>query len=441
MDATTQTQPRSMTPFWIIWSGQAVSLLGSRLVQFALIWWLTQTTGSATVLAMASLVGLLPQVVFGPLAGTLVDRWNRRVTMIVADGVIALATVGLALLFWAEVVQIWHVYLLMFVRAVAGGFHWPAMQASTSLMVDKEHLTRVQGFNQLLDGGLRIIAAPLGALLLEVLPLQGVLAIDVGTALLAITPLFFIAVPQPRRREPAQAKRSSLRQDFREGLRYVWAWPGLMMILFIAAAINLILSPVSSFLPLLVTGHFGGGALQLGWLESAFGIGILAGGLSIGVWGGFRRRMLTSLTGVAGLGLGILLIGLLPASAFVLAVGGGVLAGAMSVFANAPIHATVQAAVTPEMQGRVFTLMGSLSGAMAPLGLIVAGPAADVLGVRTWYVVGGAVVTLIGLLSFFIPAVVYLDDERYQPGNLQQTSASFTAGVHAGEKATAGTGD
>jgi DHA3 family macrolide efflux protein-like MFS transporter len=430
-----------MTPFWIIWSGQAVSLLGSRLVQFALIWWLTQTTGSATVLAMASLVGLLPQVVFGPLAGTLVDRWNRRVTMIVADGVIALATVGLALLFWAEVVQIWHVYLLMFVRAVAGGFHWPAMQASTSLMVDKEHLTRVQGFNQLLDGGLRIIAAPLGALLLEVLPLQGVLAIDVGTALLAITPLFFIAVPQPRRREPAQAKRSSLRQDFREGLRYVWAWPGLMMILFIAAAINLILSPVSSFLPLLVTGHFGGGALQLGWLESAFGIGILAGGLSIGVWGGFRRRMLTSLTGVAGLGLGILLIGLLPASAFVLAVGGGVLAGAMSVFANAPIHATVQAAVTPEMQGRVFTLMGSLSGAMAPLGLIVAGPAADVLGVRTWYVVGGAVVTLIGLLSFFIPAVVYLDDERYQPGNLQQTSASFTAGVHAGEKATAGTGD
>jgi DHA3 family macrolide efflux protein-like MFS transporter len=232
-----------------------------------------------------------------------------------------------------------------------------------------------------------------------------------------------------------------LRQDFREGLRYVWAWPGLMMILFIAAAINLILSPVSSFLPLLVTGHFGGGALQLGWLESAFGIGILAGGLSIGVWGGFRRRMLTSLTGVAGLGLGILLIGLLPASAFVLAVGGGVLAGAMIVFANAPIHATVQAAVTPEMQGRVFTLMGSLSGAMAPLGLIVAGPAADVLGVRTWYVVGGAVVTLIGLLSFFIPAVVYLDDERYQPGNLQQTSASFTAGVHAGEKATAGTGD
>jgi DHA3 family macrolide efflux protein-like MFS transporter len=441
MDSTAQTQPRSMTPFWIIWSGQAVSLLGSRLVQFALIWWLTQATGSATVLAMASLVGLLPQVVFGPLAGTLVDRWNRRVTMIVADGVIALATVGLALLFWADVVQIWHVYLLMFVRAVAGGFHWPAMQASTSLMVDKKDLTRLQGFNQLLDGALRIVAAPLGALLLEVLPLQGVLAIDVGTALLAITPLFFIAIPQPQRRAPAQAKKSSFWQDFREGLRYVWAWPGLMMVLFIAAAINLMLTPVSSFLPLLVTGHFGGGALQLGWLESAFGIGILAGGLTIGVWGGFRRRMLTSLTGVAGLGLGILLVGLLPASAFVLAVGGVFFAGVMIVFANAPISATVQATVTPEMQGRVFTLMNSLSGAMTPLGLIVAGPAADALGVRTWYVAGGAVVTLIGLLSFFVPAVVYLDDERYQPGNLSETPAGLSADAHAREKATVGTGD
>lgn len=147
-------------PFFTIWSGQAVSLLGSQLVQFALIWWLTKTTGSATVLATASLVGLLPQVLLGPVIGALVDRWNRRLTMIVADSVIALATVALAILFLTEGVQIWHVYLLMFIRAAAGGFHWSSMQASTSLMVLKEHLSRIQGLNQMIQGGLNIASAP-----------------------------------------------------------------------------------------------------------------------------------------------------------------------------------------------------------------------------------------------------------------------------------------
>jgi DHA3 family macrolide efflux protein-like MFS transporter len=173
-------------PFFTIWTGQAISLLGSQLVQFALIWWLTKTTGSGTVLALASLVGLVPQILLGPLIGTLVDRWNRRVVMIVADSIIALATAGLALLFWNGNIQIWHVYALMFIRSLAGGFHFTSMQASTSLMVPKEHLSRVQGLNQMLNGGMNIISAPLGALLLEILSIQGILSIDVLSALFAI---------------------------------------------------------------------------------------------------------------------------------------------------------------------------------------------------------------------------------------------------------------
>ena len=185
-------------PFFTIWTGQAFSLLGSRLVQFALIWWLTRTTGSATVLATASLVALLPQVILGPVVGALVDRWNRRLVMLVADSVVAIATLLLAFLFWHGSVQIWQVYLLLFARAIGGGFHWPAMTASTSLMVPENNLSRIQGLNQMLQGGMGILAAPLGALLLEILPMQGVLAIDVGTALLAITPLLFIGVSQPK---------------------------------------------------------------------------------------------------------------------------------------------------------------------------------------------------------------------------------------------------
>ena len=179
-------RPTSLRPFYTLWVGQAFSLLGSQLVQFALIWWLTQQTGSATVLALASMVGLVPQVALGPFVGPLVDRWNRKRTMILADAVVALATLALAILFWLGIVEIWHVYVILFIRALGGTFHNPAMTASTSLIVPPEHLTRIQGINQMLNGGLNIISAPLGALLLQLLPIQGVLLIDLVTAFLAI---------------------------------------------------------------------------------------------------------------------------------------------------------------------------------------------------------------------------------------------------------------
>jgi len=132
--------------------GQAFSLFGSRVVQFALVWWLTQLTGSATVLATASMVALIPEIFLSPIAGAYVDRWNRRIVMILADGMIALASLWLAYLFWIDAAQVWHIYVIMLVRAVGGAFHWPAMQASTSLMVPQEHLTRVAGLNQTMNG-------------------------------------------------------------------------------------------------------------------------------------------------------------------------------------------------------------------------------------------------------------------------------------------------
>ena len=151
---------RWKAPFFTIWGGQALSLLGSQLVQFALIWYLTVETGSATVLATASLVGLVPHVVLGPFVGTLVDRWNRRRLILIADSVITIATIVLAVLFALDIVAIWHIYLVMFIRSLAGGFHGHAMGASTSLMVPVEHLTRIQGINQMLNGGLNVVAAP-----------------------------------------------------------------------------------------------------------------------------------------------------------------------------------------------------------------------------------------------------------------------------------------
>jgi DHA3 family macrolide efflux protein-like MFS transporter len=400
--------------FFTIWTGQAFSLLGSQLVSFAVIWWLTQTTGSATVLATASLVGLLPQVILGPISGTLVDRWSRRLTMIVADGLIALATIVLAILFALGHVQIWQVYALLFVRSVCGGFHWPAMQASTSLMVPKEHLSRIQGLNQMLQGGMSIASAPLGALLLAWLPMEGILAIDVFTAMLAIIPLFFFQVPQPERRDlqPEAQGKSSVWQDFRAGLRYVWDWPGLMLIGVMATVINFLLTPAFSLLPILVTRHFNGQALQLATLESFSGIGFIIGGLFLSAWGGFKRRVLTSLSGLIAMGLGCLVMGLLPPSAFVYAVATILFLGIINPIVNGPLMAAVQAAVAPEMQGRVFTLIGTMAAGMSPIGLIIAGPIADKLGVQTWFLIGGIVTVLMGIISPFIPAIMHFEDGR-----------------------------
>jgi DHA3 family macrolide efflux protein-like MFS transporter len=185
---------RTLASFLFLWVGQALSLLGSQAVQFALIWWLTTKTGSASILATAALIGLFPQVAFGPVIGALVDRWNRKRVMLVADTVVALASLALALLFFAGITRTHHVFLILFVRAVGGAFHWPAMLASTTLMVPKEHLTRIQGLNQSLQGGLTIVSAPLGALLLAWLAMGNILLVDVATALFALVPRALIHV-------------------------------------------------------------------------------------------------------------------------------------------------------------------------------------------------------------------------------------------------------
>jgi DHA3 family macrolide efflux protein-like MFS transporter len=424
MNSTTALEkPKPWAPrFFTIWTGQAFSLFGSQLVSFAVIWWLTQTTGSATILATASLVGLLPQVILGPFTGTLVDRWNRRLTMIVADSLIALATIVLAILFTLGSVQIWQVYALLFIRSVCGGFHWPAMQASTTLMVPKEHLTRIQGLNQMLQGGMSIISAPLGALFLAILPMQGILAIDVFTAMLAVIPLLFFHVPQPERNDllPEAQGKSSFWQDFRAGLSYVWGWPGLMLIGIMATVINFLLTPAFSLLPILITKHFNGQAIQLATLESFFGIGIIAGGLVLSAWGGFKRRVVTSLVGLVAMGIGCLVMGLLPPSAYIIAVAVALYLGFVNPIVNGPLFAAVQAAVAPEMQGRVFTLIGTMAAAMSPNGLIIAGPIADNLGVQTWFLIGGVVTLLMGFASLFIPAIMHFEEGR---GTQQSTMA------------------
>lgn len=407
--------------FGPIWLGQAFSLLGSSLVQFALVWHLTVQTGSTAVLATATLVALLPQVLLGPFAGALVDRWDRRKVMIIADGAVALTTLALVGLFSADLIEVWHIYAAMFLRSLGGAFHWPAMQASTSLMVPKEHLPRLAGANQALNGMINIAAPPLGALLLSLIPIQSVLAIDIGTALVAILPLFFIAIPRPIRSDAGEmVTPATVWRDVRTGLRYVSTWPGMLAILMMASIINFLLNPAFSFLPLLVTRHFNGGAIELGWLESGFGIGMITGGLLLGIWGGFRKKITTSMVGLIGMGAGILAVGLAPGNGYWVALGGLALTGFMNPLVNGPLFSLLQTKVEPEMQGRVFTLVGSLSAAMSPLGMLFAAPVAEWLGIQSWYIIGGIATALMGVAGFMIK-VVYTIDDQSPGGQLVET--------------------
>lgn len=322
--------------------------------------------------------------------------------------------------------QVWHLYVVMAVRAIGGSFHWPAMQASTTLMVPQEHLSRIAGLNQTLNGVMSIAGPPLGALLMAVMPLYGIMLIDVGTAATAILPLLFVQIPQPQRSTgveaaAAEGKKRSIWSDVAEGLRYVWSWPGLFMILIAAMIINFVMAPASSLMPLLVTKHFGGDALQLGTLEAAWGIGVIAGGLFLSAWGGFRRRIYTTLVGVTLMGAGIIVTGLAPSTMFWLAIAGNAIAGFMNPITNGPLFAVLQATVAPDYQGRVFTVVNSLASAMMPLSLAVAGPLADWLGIRAWYVIGGLSCVAMGVVARFIPAIV----------NLEQNHKGHVAGEQA----------
>jgi DHA3 family macrolide efflux protein-like MFS transporter len=406
--------------FFTIWGGQAFSLLGSRLVQFALVWQLTITTGSATILAMATLVALLPEIVLMPFTGALVDRWNRRLVMILADSSIALVTLVLVLLTASGLLQIWQIYAALVLRAIGGVFHYPAMQASTSLMVPERQLSRVAGLNQTLYGAMSILAPPMGALLLAIWPLWAVLLVDIVTAVIAIFPLLWIRIPQPLR-AAAQEKASGYWKDLADGFRYIWHWPGLLTVLLMAALINFLISPAFALIPLLVTKHFRMGVLELGAIEAAVGIGTLLGGLTLSIWGGFKRRILTTLVGLVGMGVGIFLVGAAPASLFWLALAGMFVVGITSSLVNGPIMAVLQSVVAPEMQGRVLSVSGALASAMMPLSLAVAGPLSDALGIQLWFLVGGVACTLMGIIGFFLRAVTHLEDRKASPPAMTET--------------------
>lgn len=393
--------------------GQIMSFLGSSLVQFALVWYVTKLTGSAAVLATATTAALIPNIILGPFVGALVDRWNRKRVMIFADLAVALATAILALLFAFNLTQIWHIYLILLIRALAGIFQGPAKTASLTLMVPQEHLTRLGGINQAVSGLVDTFSPALGALLLELLPIQGVLAVDIVTAAIAILLLIFLVkVPQPKHVDTTQkVTPRSLFEDVKSVVKYIIAWPGLLTIVLIASSINLFIAPSGNLLPLLVTEFFNKGAQELAWLQAAMGVGAIVGGVLLGVWGGFKRKVVSVMVGILGISLGIIGIGLMPSTAYLGTLFLAGVIGLMSSFTNGSFGPLLQTKVPSEMQGRVFTVLSSMSLGLMPIGLFLSAPIADNFGIPSAYLIGGLFGIAIAIYGLVNKRVMTIDSQ------------------------------
>jgi len=399
---------KAMAPFLVLFTGQTFSLFGSRLVQFALVWHLTELTKSPSVLATASIAALLPQVFIGPFAGALVDRWNRKVVMMVADSLIALSIFFLSFMFSVGRVEVWHIYAVMMFRAAGGAFQWPAMQASTSMMVSRKHLSRVAGLNQALSGLVAVSAPPLGALLLAIMPIQYVLVIDVLTAIFAVGPLMFIKVPQP---EHDTGSARGVLGDMKEGFQWIFKQKGLLVIMLMSLCINMVTTPTFTMLPLLITEFFKGGAIELAWVQSANGVGMILGGITLGVWGGFKSKINTAFSGLFVAGIGLLVFSRTPADMLWIGVASMFVFGFMNSIANSSFFSVLQALIPHDMQGRVFTLIMSTSVAVSPIGLAIAGPVIELTGLRFWFVISGVVFMLGSLVGFTVPLVRTLEED------------------------------
>jgi MFS transporter, DHA3 family, macrolide efflux protein len=397
--------------FFVMWFAQAFSLIGTVVVEFALAWYLTRETGSATVLAVAMLMALVPQIVLGPFIGPLVDRWDRKKIMIFADLSISLVTAALVLLFLTETIQIWHIYVAMVLRSIGQTFHFPAFLASVATIVPEKHLTRAGGLNQMLQGIVNIGAPPLGAFLMELLPMQSILAIDIGTAVIAVAFILPLAIPNPAR--TTLSAKLDIIGDMVQGFRYLMKKRGLMMLTWIFAVVGLFTGPAISLFPMLVNRNLGGEVMKLGWLNAAIGIGTIAAGLLLGIWGGFKKRVYSLITGMFICGITCFMLGFTSEKLFYFMLVNSALMGASFALIDAPYLAIMNSVVVKDMQGRMFTLGNSLSGIAMPLGLAVAGPVADNIGIEWIYFISGGVYVVLTALAMFSRS--FMEMEKQAP--------------------------
>lgn len=382
--------------FFTIWAGQAFSILGSSAAQFAVIWWLTIQTGSAVVLAMASMVSFLPMALIGPFAGAWVDRLSRKTVMIAADLLIAAASAVLAAAFLLGTPAMWLIYLILFLRAVGLVFHAPAMQAALPMLVPQSELTKIGGWNQLVQSGSLMLGPALGTMVMTAFSIPAVMLLDILGAAAAIITLVLVKIPDPERNLTAK---QNIGKEMLEGLKEIHRNQPLKAITVTMILSSLIYVPLGSLFPLMVSEHFGGTAWHASAVQFLFASGLLVSSLILGIWGGIKDKFLMINLAIGSFGIIVAVAGALPPSAFITFAILCVLIGLIGNFVTVPYIAYIQSTVPPTSLGRVFAIVTSLMSFASPLGLFVAGPVANQVGIASWFLISGLLEVMIALMG------------------------------------------
>ncbi|MDY9919435.1 MULTISPECIES: MFS transporter [Proteiniphilum] len=392
--------------FAIIWSGQFFSILTSSLVNFAIIIWLSLETGSAEMLAWAAIAGILPQTLIGPFTGALIDRWDRKRIMMFADSFIALCTLILAILFWRDIAQVWHIFGLLGLRSIGSAFHMPAMQASVPLLAPTDQLTRIAGVNQIIASVSQIAGPALGAMLITIWDIEYVLLFDVIGALLAVTSLFFVHIPNPEKEEGVER---DILKEMKEGAMIILRNRGLSLVFLYSILVVFFLVPISVLFPLMTLEYFKGTEFQAGIIEAIWSVGALAGGAIMGakVYKVNRVALVNWMYLLCG--LTFFLSGILSPDGFVWFAVLTAVGGVSGAVYNSAFTGLVQTKIDPTALGRVFSMFFTISLIPAMLGLIGIGFLADGLGLTTSFILSGAIIIVIGVAAFLTPPAMRLD--------------------------------
>ncbi|MDR1573785.1 MAG: MFS transporter [Clostridiales Family XIII bacterium] len=398
-------------------TGQALSLFGSMVVQYAILWHITLKTQSGTMMTVFTVAGFLPMFFISPFGGVWADRFNRKYLINIADGAIALASlfVAILLLFGFE-----HVGILLFcaiVRSFGQGVQMPAVGAFVPQIVPTEHLTRINGIQSSVQSSTALAAPVVSAALMSFAPLEILFFLDVLTAAVGISILFFfVKVPAAKGSvaegsaaetpmsegsateqsdSVSQRKKPTYFHDLREGLRYIRKHRFILLMLLFSAIFMFSASPAMLLTPLQVARNFGEEAWRLAAIEIEFSVGMMLGGLLIAAWGGFKNRVFTISLACVLFGVGTMGLGASPS----FPVYGGVMTalGLSIPFYNAPVMVLLQSTVDPAFMGRVLSVIMMINSVIVPVGMLFFGPMADAVSIDRILIGTGAVMALLGI--------------------------------------------
>lgn len=391
--------------FAIIWSGQLFSTLSSSIVGYAIVFWLSLETGSAEVLAYAMIATLLPQLMLGLFTGVYIDRWNRKVTMILADGFIAACTAVLCIMFYTGNVEVWQIYILLALRSVGSAFHMPAMQASIPLLAPESQLMRISGINQIIYSLSNIIGPALAAILITFMDMTYVLMFDIGGALIACVSLLFVTIPNPPKSEKSVEERDFVK-EIKEGLKAIFYNKGMAWLFVCDVSAMFFIIPISALYPLMTLNHFGGNTYQMSLIETIWGVGMLLGGALIGLnmMKNFNKVFLIAVMCIVD-GLAFLFTGLLPGNGFVFFVAFTAVSGVAAAIWNSAFTVIMQTNIEADKLGRAFSTYDSLMLMPSIPGLLATGFIAEAIGLANAFMFAGIGICIIGIVVFAAPSI------------------------------------